>query len=301
MENPVINSPYSNNFQTSFPTILNAEGYTSAFFHGGDNGTMGFQEFSHFAGYDDYFGRTEYSDTKDYDGNWGIWDEEFLQYTANTINTKKQPFFATVFTLTSHHPYNIPDKYINTFPEGQYEICKTISYTDYSLQQFFETAKKMPWFKNTLFIFSADHTGISEDAFYTNRVGNYAIPIIYYLPGSNLKGVDSMVTQQIDIMPSVLDYLNYPNPYFAFGTSVFDSTASHFALCNNNATYQYVENGYSMQLNREKSEDLFYYKRDSLLKKNLIASEKKKAKPMEMRARAIIQTYQQSLINNKMH
>ena len=298
---PYLTSRYGTNTINSLANQLKQIGYYSAFFHGGDNGTMGFMEFSHLAGYDDYFGRDEYPNKNDYDGNWGIWDEEFLQYTANTINTKKQPFFATVFTLTSHHPYNIPERYNHTFPDGQYEISKSIAYTDYSLKKFFETAKKMPWFNNTLFVFSADHTGISEDTFYTNRVGNYTIPIIYYMPDSNLKGLDSAVTQQIDIMPSVLDYLNYPKPYFAFGTSVFDSADNHYALSMNNATYQYVERNYSMQFNKENADDLYNYSKDSVLKFDLRAKESVHAKAMESKAKAIIQTYQQSLINNKMH
>lgn len=301
MNEPFITSPYGSNQMNSLANLLKKEGYYSAFFHGGTNGTMGFDAFANLAGYDDYFGRNEYNNEKDYDGSWGIWDEEFLQYTANTINNKPQPFFATVFTLTSHHPYPIPEKYKNQFKDGALPIEKSISYSDYALKKFFDSAKKMSWFNNTLFVLAADHTGVSADPFYTNKIGNYSIPIIYYMPNSQLKGLDSTITQQIDIMPSVLDYLNYPSPYFAFGTSVFDTTAQHFALIFRSDLFQLIENNYVLQFDGDKANDLFHYSTDSLLKNDLLNKEPKISSGMENKVKAIIQTYQQSLINNKMH
>jgi arylsulfatase A-like enzyme len=302
-DEPYLTSRYGNNQVNSLANLLKEEGYSTSFFHGGTNGTMGFDDFVKLIGYENYYGRKEYNNEKDYDGNWGIWDEEFLQYTANTITHFSQPFCTALFTLTSHHPYPIPPKYKERFKEkeGELEIEKTISYTDYSLKRFFETAKTTPWFRNTLFVLVADHTGISNDPFYTNRVGNYSIPIIYYLPGSELKGIDSTITQQIDIMPSVLDYLNYPKPYFAFGNSVFDSTASHFSLTYYNGSYQLFENYYLHEFSESnKKPELFYYKKDSLLQNNLNDKEKEIAKKMEDKTKAIIQTYEQSIINNKM-
>ena len=158
----------------------------------------------------------------------------------------------------------------------------------------------MPWYNNTLFVLSADHTGLSEDTYFNNRIGNYSIPIIYYMPNSNLKKFDSTTTQHIDIMPSVLDYINYPDSYFAFGTSVFDTTANHFALNINNDVYQFIQNKYTLQFDGEKSNELCNYMNDSLLKTDLLHKKPDVVKQMETKAKAIIQTYQQCLINNKM-
>jgi phosphoglycerol transferase MdoB-like AlkP superfamily enzyme len=301
MNEPFITSPYGSNQMNSLANMLKQQGYYTAFFHGGTNGTMGFDAFANLEGYDDYFGRTEYNNEKDYDGSWGIWDEEFLQYSANTINIKQQPFFATVFTLTSHHPYPVPDRYKSQFKEGVLPIEKSIGYSDFALKKFFDSAKKMPWFKNTLFVLAADHTGVSADAFYTNKIGNYSIPIIYYMPDGQLKGLDSTITQQIDIMPSVLDFLNYPSPYFAFGTSVFDTSASHFALIFRTELFQLIENNYILQFDGDKANDLYHFTTDSLMRNDLFNKEPAISARMENKAKAIIQTYQQSLINNKMH
>lgn len=301
MNEPYISSPYGSNQINSLSSLLKEKGYYTAFFHGGTNGTMGFNGFASLAGYDNYYGRTEYNNEKDYDGNWGIWDEEFFQYTIKTINQKKQPFFATLFTLTSHHPYPIPDKYKERFKDGKLPIEKGIAYSDYALSKFFETAKTMSWYKNTLFVLVADHTGITEDKFYQGKVGNNAIPILYFMEGSELRGIDSTTTQQIDIQPSILDYINYPSNYFSLGTSVFDSTVQHQAFMFNSGIYQIIDENYVLEFNGEKATELYDFSKDSLLENNLLITNNELAKKLEKRTKAIIQTYQHSLINNKMH
>ncbi len=300
MNEPYITSPYGGNRISCLASLLKEQGYYTSFFHGGTNGTMGFEAFSHLCGYDDYYGRTEYNNEKDYDGNWGIWDEEFFQYTANMVNKQQQPFISTLFTLTSHHPYPVPDRYKDKFKEGPLPIERSIGYSDYALKRFFETASKMPWYNNTLFVLCADHTGISADPFYANRVGSHAIPVIYYLPGSDLKGVNATVTQQLDIMPSILDYLNFPKSHFSFGKSVFDTLSAHHAITFNSGMFQIMNDNYVLQFDGEKTIDLFNYKTDSLLQNDLKAKEPEVLNRLELKIKAAIQSYQQSLINNKM-
>jgi phosphoglycerol transferase MdoB-like AlkP superfamily enzyme len=194
----------------------------------------------------------------------------------------------------------VPKKYTGRFKEGDMPILKSVGYSDYALKRFFETAKQMPWFNNTLFVLCADHTGLSGDYFYSNLLGSHAIPIVYYMNNSNLKGIDSTVTQQLDIMPSILDYLNYPKNYFSFGKSVFDSTQIGSALTFNNNFYQFVEQDYVLQFDGTSTIALYNYKKDSILKNNLKTTDKELVKRMEQATKARIQTYEQRLINNKM-
>jgi phosphoglycerol transferase MdoB-like AlkP superfamily enzyme len=302
MNEPFISSPYGGNQISSIASLLKTEGYSTSFFHGGTNGTMGFDAYAGLAGYDKYYGRKEYNNEADYDGNWGIWDEEFLQYTAQTINSFGQPFFSTIFTLTSHHPYTIPKKHNSRFADGSLPIHRSIRYSDYALQRFFASISKMPWYNNTLFVLCADHTGTSADPFYTNKVGNNAVPILYFMPGdTTLRGRSARVTQQIDVMPSILDYLHYPKSHFSFGSSVFDSTALHFAMSINGGQYDLIEDDHVLSFNGTNATELYHFTIDSLLSKNLISADTLRVSQMEQRVKAIIQTYQQSLINNKMH
>ena len=299
MNNPYSSSSYSGNEITTFATALKEKGYQTSIFHGGANGTMGFDAFSKIAGIEKYYGRTEYGNEKDYDGNWGIFDEPFFQYFAQHLDKTQQPFFGSFFSLSSHHPYTLPEKFKGEFKEGPLKIHASIRYSDFALRQFFETAKKMSWYNNTLFIITADHTGTAAEEFYTNSVGMYQIPLVLFKPGSALKGSNDGITQQIDIMPSVLDYMNYDKRFFSFGESVFDTTADRFAINYLNNIYQILDDEYVLQSDKDKPLALYHYKTDSLLKNNLLEKEKLVKYKLDLKLKAIIQTYNHSLINNR--
>lgn len=206
-------SPYPKQKIESLVSTLKSEGYNTSFFHGAANGSMGFLGFANILGVDNYYGRTEFNDDSQFDGFWGIWDEPFLQFMKKTLDKKKSPFFASVFTVSSHEPYIIPDKYKNKFHEGRVPIHKCAEYTDYSLKQFFNAAKKEAWFNNTIFVFVADHCNqIYYDEF-QKPINRYAIPIIIYKPNSKLVGVNNDLAQQIDIYPTILDMIGYNKPF----------------------------------------------------------------------------------------
>ncbi|MBP7497252.1 MAG: sulfatase-like hydrolase/transferase [Bacteroidales bacterium] len=298
MDNPYITSAYSSNDIMSLAKALKTQGYYSAFFHGGTNGTMGFDNFVKLAGFDDYFGRQEYNNDKDYDGKWGIFDEPFLQYTASKINSFRQPFLISVFTLSSHHPYKIPAIYSKRFNKGN-EIENSISYTDYSLKRFFNKIAKEQWFKNSLFVLTADHTSDIVNEGYKNYHGMYAIPIIFYEPSKSLQGTDETICQQIDIMPSLLDYINYPKPYFAFGNSLFNQKKNKFAISFFNDNYLFFIDDYLIVFDGTGCRELYNYNKDLLIKHNLIKSHYEIIKKYENYIKAIIQTYNNSILHNQ--
>ncbi|QDK38732.1 sulfatase [Bdellovibrio sp. NC01] len=223
MSEPFISSHFTANYFLGMGTLLSPKKYSSAFFHGGHNGTMYFDSFMQSAGVEKYYGSTEYANSKDDDGIWGIWDEPFLQFMLTKIDTMSSPFLASVFTLSSHHPFKVPVQYEKDFPEGPIEILKTVSYTDMALKKFFAEAEKKPWFKDTLFIVTADHTSKHYLPEFENEVGDYRIPLFFYHPTYKFPAVDrDMVVQQIDILPSVLDFLGIRNKEENFlGSSVF--------------------------------------------------------------------------------
>ena len=140
-------SPYPKQKIESLVSTLKSEGYDTSFFHGAPNGSMGFLGFGNILGYDHYYGKTEYNNDDDFDGVWGIWDEPFFQYFNKTLTQKKQPFMGTIFTVSSHEPYKVPEKYEGKFPKGKVNINQCIGYTDMALRKFFASAKKEPWYK----------------------------------------------------------------------------------------------------------------------------------------------------------
>ena len=220
MTNPFITSEYAQNKFESLASLLNNEGYNTSFFHGGLRGTMGFYSFSRKAGFTEYHGMEEYNNDADFDGSWGIHDKPFMQYLAKKLNNKKEPFFTTFFSLSSHPPYILPDDYIHKFEK--IGIRETIAYSDYSMQEFFNNIQNEEWFKNTIFIITADHTsGVNYNKDYKNKIGRYAIPLVVFKGDGSLAGESNTIVQQIDIMPTILNEIGYSKPYLAFGKSMF--------------------------------------------------------------------------------
>ena len=220
MTNPFITSDFAQNKFHSLASLLNDEGYNTSFFHGGQRGTMGFYSFSRKAGFQEYHGLEEYNNNTHFDGTWGIFDGPFMQYFANTLNTKKEPFFSAFFSLSSHPPYVLPNDYKQK--GDRINILETIKYTDYAMRNFFKQIKSENWFKNTIFIITADHTsGMRYNKKYKNTIGRYAIPLIIFKGDSSLVGKNNTIVQQIDIMPTILEEIGYTKPYLAFGKSMF--------------------------------------------------------------------------------
>lgn len=292
-------SSYNTNTFESVASILEKKGYSSSFFHGGNNGTMGFDVFAKAAGFDTYFGRNEYPNAKDFDGHWGIYDEPFFQYFKTKLDQERQPFVSCFFSLSSHHPYTIPEKYINKFKGNSLEIGASVQYADYALGKFFNEAKKTSWYGNTLFIITSDHTSMSKNPLFQTETGIYRIPILLFDPQEDKAKVVSHTIQQIDILPLVLSRLHYDLPYFAFGNSGSLQDFNH-AVSFNGQYYQIISNQYCLQFDGEKTIAVYDIKADVMLKNNLVAVQGINYKREESLLKAIIQTYNRSLIENKM-
>jgi len=297
MPNPFINSMYANNAQTSFANILGAEGYETAFFHGGINGTMNFNDWAALAGYQHYYGKDEYANDADFDGFWGIFDEPFLQFSIDKLNSFSQPFHAAIFTLSSHHPYLIPEKHKGKFKKTDLENSEAIAYGDYALSKFFETAKKTKWFDSTLFVLVADHTGISKDPFYTSMVGICSIPIVFYKSDNSLKGLHRPVFSQTDILPSTLNYLGYAKPFFSFGESYLEQKSGHDYIFASGGHFLLGDSTLYCYANGETTQ-VYNYLRDSTFSKRLLGEHPKLDSLNLRRFRAYLQTYHHSIIHN---
>ena len=293
-------SPYPKQKIESLVSTLKSEGYNTSFFHGAANGSMGFLGFANILGIDNYYGRTEFNDDSQFDGFWGIWDEPFLQFMKKTLDKKKTPFFASVFTVSSHEPYIIPEKYKNKFQEGGVPIHKCAEYTDYSLKRFFNEAKKEPWFSNTIFVFVADHCNqIYYDEF-QKPINRFAVPIIIYKPNSKLVGVNTDLAQQIDIYPTILDMIGYKKPFRSWGRSLFDTkTSTPFVINSTGNIYQFLKGNYICTFDGKNAIG-FYDKNDKGLKSNLITNRNLEMNALELNCKAFIQDYMDRVVDKKL-
>ncbi|MBR1793322.1 MAG: LTA synthase family protein [Bacteroidales bacterium] len=225
-----IMSPYcvESATQATLPRLLGRHGYRTAFFHGCYNGSLGFDTFCHKIGIHQYWGMDEYNADSlslpdDYDGVWGISDEPFLQFTARKLSEFHQPFFATIFTESSHHPYKIPEPHSNDFKSGSHPLLRSVMYTDYALRRFFDTISQQLWFYNTLFVITADHPGQGLHRQYNDYDGWYNIPMMFYMPWHPVHQNNTRIVQQLDLLPSIADFLHLQDTFDCLGSSVYQS------------------------------------------------------------------------------
>jgi len=297
---PFFLTPASLNNVSGLGGELRGKGYYTAFFHGAKNGSMGFEAYAKASGYTDYYGRSEYNNDDDFDGKWAIWDEEFLQFFAEKMNGFAQPFSTAFFSASSHHPFVIPKRYEGTFPEGTLPMHKCVGYTDHALKRFFERISQYSWFENTLFVITADHTNQTEYSEYQTESGLFAVPVIFYHPGSDLRGYVDAIAQQIDIMPTALGYLGYDKPYVSFGCDLLNTPLEDtFAVNYINGIYQYHKGDYLLQFDGQKAVAFYEFKTDKLLKNNLVNTLPVQEK-MEIELKAIIQQYMERMNSNRL-
>lgn len=298
-------SPYSNQKIQSIVSVCNEMGYDTSFFHGAPNGSMGFQGFGNILGFKNYYGKTEYNNDEDFDGIWGIWDEPFFQYFAKTLNQKKAPFMATLFSVSSHHPFKVPEQYQGKFKKGPLEIHEPIQYTDMALKRFFETAKKMPWYKNTIFVMVADHINQIYYDEYKKPMNAFAVPILLYSPNSvyQLKGEKNEFVQQIDLYPTLADLIGYQKPIRSWGESLVSDKKEDRVIVNSTSTVNNFTIGnyiYTFDTNMKLLG--LYQKQDLGLEHNLINSLKtKEIEKGILLAKAWYQDYMDRVINKKLY
>lgn len=298
---PYVLSPYSGNRINSLASLLRTRGYHTSFFHGAPNGSMGFQAFMRLAGFENYFGMTEYGIDDDFDGLWGIWDHKFLEFYSKKLNEFPQPFVSAFFSVSSHHPFKVPEEFENTFKGGPLPMHKCVQYTDHALRKFFAEISGMPWFPNTLFVITADHTS-SNIEFPEHRTawGFYSVPVIFYRPDDSFGGKRDQIIQQIDIMPSVLGYLHYDRPYVAFGRDVFKEKTEPFAFNYKDNTYQLFEKEFLLVFDGSRTLGLYNFRKDRMVEKNLMDDHLQEVEALEQKIRAIIQQYNNRLVDDRL-
>ena len=302
---PFFLTPASMNQVSGIASLLAGEGYETAFFHGAQRGSMGFMAFARSTGFQQYYGREDYNEDPrfggddDFDGMWAIWDEPFLQYYATKMSEMKEPFMTAVFTASSHHPYHVPEQYKDVYPEEGIEIHKCIRYTDMAIGKFFEKASHEPWFKNTIFVLTSDHTNLSDHPFYQTDIGGFCSPIIIYDPSQPVGEMQDKIAQQIDILPTVMGMLHYQKPYFGFGIDLLNTPAEDtWAVNYLNGIYQYVKHGHVLQFDGQQTKGM-YALDDSLMQHNLVGKVPQQPQ-MELELKAIIQQYMERMTQDRL-
>ena len=300
---PYILTPYSHNKIKSLPRILKDEGYGTSFFHGAPNGSMGMLAYSKKIEIKDYYGLDEYNDWRegnsDFDGIWGVWDSKFLEFFSDKLNQFEEPFFSSIFTLSSHHPFKVPKEDIGKYKSGGLDMHQVIGYTDNALREFFERAKEQDWYKNTIFVITGDHTNQSKYPFYKSTNGLFRVPVIIFDPMSEINGAREKVASQIDILPTVLGYLNYNKPFFSFGYDLLNGD-DNFAVNHFNGAYNIYYENYLLIFDGNKTIALYDMNKDMMQTKDIKNENISVRNLMESKIKAFIQQFNNRMIDDNL-
>lgn len=277
-------------------SILKEYGYTTSFHHGALHGSMGFDGFVPSAGSDFYFSKENfenYSDSLD-DGTWGIYDEPFFIDAAKKMNGFNQPFCSVIFSLSSHDPFKIPSYrkklFKNLNNENDYQLA--ISYSDFALKKFFEYAKNQSWFKNTIFIITADHT------LYTARndiFSSFNVPLLIYYPNKILNQKISKVGSHVDILPTILDLLSINTIHSSMGSSLLDNSKNGFAVTTFYPSFLIFTKTELYVDNFDKKKQYFENFRDTNPNNNIFSENLIRPKELEVMLKAYLQAVSNSV------
>ncbi len=296
-EKPFVMLPQALGPMEGLPKILNHEGYVTSFFCGTEKNSMFFGAFTVMAGIQTFYALEDYEKECVVNKNtvepfWGVYDMPFYQFMAKKMNQMPQPFCVSVFNLSSHHPYTLPSDYADKMPKGYTLVQPCVAYTDLAIRTFFESVEKEPWFKNTIFVFVADH--VSPEIYAPQTwipKGHTAIFDFIYTPDKVLHGTNAQVTQQLDIMPTLLGLIGYRKPYFAFGRDVFNEP-ERFPMATTfiNEVYQCLTDSISIYFNDKKIISA-YNATDVFQKNNLVKQHSKNQQKAIFQLKALLQSY----------
>lgn len=253
------------------PTLtdkLNKNGYYTSFFYGGNLRYGNIKAYLFHNKFDLIKEEGDFNNSNFDKGKLGYHDKPMLLNLVDEINTQKQPFFANLFTLSSHSPYDMQVDTIIDFHDSENEFLNSAHYTDEALALFFKKAKKQDWYKNTLFILVADHSHNTYRNWEISQKEYRHIPMMF-LGGAlkdSLKGQTyDQVCSQTDITKTVLKQLNFSAEEFKWSKDLFNPYTPEFAYFELNQGFGWIkDDGY---LSYDKFNKRFFHKTytDSLL------------------------------------
>ncbi|MBI3609014.1 MAG: LTA synthase family protein [Nitrospirae bacterium] len=240
--------------------IFKNYGYETVFIHGARHGSMGFDGLTKRVGFTRHISRDDFEiNSVTDDGVWGIYDEYSFLRAHHEFEQMRQPFFSVVYSLSSHTPYTLPSKAFERFAPSvpHREFLNSMGYSDDALGKFFSAARTAPYFRDTVFLIVADHTeGPSTGG---NLYEGYHIPCLLYSPAHLPPGREPRVVSQLDLAPTLLDFLRISAPYTSWGKSIF-ADGDRVALLPRGDHFVYVREPYLLLTDLDQPIGLYDYR-----------------------------------------
>lgn len=283
-------------------SILKEHGYSTSFHYGVDKTIMGFDAYAALAGYDKYFSVEDYPETGEtvHDGRWGIFDELYFLFTVDRMDELPKPFTSLVFSMSPHDPYILPANRKEMFAEYESETGyqQLLRYSDFALGRFFEAARERPWFDNTVFLITADHTRFSPPNSYYESVH---VPLLIYAPGIVEPGRDETIGSQADILPTILDLLHVPTVHASMGRSMLDRAERRGPVVYREQGFGIFGNDLVLVNDLETDMGLYRYRDDIYFQQDLQHEQSDAADDLRKRLYAYLQIVTNTVRNDRVY
>lgn len=299
---PTIGSHFIHNTHYGLPMILGERGYETSFFCGSHNGTMGFDKYAAASGISNYYGMNEYPySERDFDGYWGCADGPFMQWMAGKQQEMKEPFMSVLFTISNHHPFNLPKDAgpeISRMSAGKMQ--KTVRYTDQALGAYFKEVRKQPWSQNTIFVITGDHCFHENSDPERTFVENFQVPL--FLIGPHIEpGMDDRIGQHVSIMPTLIAHMQLRTMHASTGASLLGEAPKGFAINNLMNVASLVQGDLALSSSFEKVNAVCKNEGRRWLRVYDGEVSNQKKLELEYKLRCLFQVYHNTRIKNKLH
>ena len=235
----IIKTPSKTQNLPAINKSLEKEGYHSSYTYGGELEFANIKSYLVNAGFQELVSKYSFPPSQR-TTSWGVHDHIVLNRFFEDIKKEQQPFFATVFTLSSHEPYDVPMAPHFTGNDETTLFKNAFYYTDSTIGNFIEKIKKERWWQNTLVLLVADHGHPLPGHDPNDRPSKFHIPLIFTGGALQLKGVVKNTGSQTDIATTVLHQLGIPANDFKWGKDLLDSSTRQFAFYSFNNGFGFV-------------------------------------------------------------
>jgi phosphoglycerol transferase MdoB-like AlkP superfamily enzyme len=218
--------------------VLQKEGYHSSYTYGGELEFANIKSYLINTGFNKLIDKYSFP-VAERTTSWGVHDQYVLNRFYEDLSTEKQPFFAALFTISSHEPYDVPLMHFIGNDETT-KFKNSVYYTDSVIGNFINKSKLTNWWKNTLIVFVADHGHPLPGHDANDHPSKFHIPLIFSGGALKMKGVINNIGSQTDIATTILDQLKLPTGQFKWGKDLLDSSAKQFAFYSFNNGFGFV-------------------------------------------------------------
>lgn len=214
---------------------LQAAGYKTSFFHGGQSEFYNMKSYMLSHGIEEIIDNIHFSPL-DPRTSWGVYDHVVFEKMFETLNEEKQPFFSSIFTLVNHEPFSLNSAYKFGQDTNANKFKSTAYYTDQCIFEFLEKSKKEDWYKNTLFVFVADHGHrLPTEKYDITHPKRFHIPLVFYgdVIKKEYRGMKiDKIGNQTDLASTLLHQLNLPTEKYTWSRDLFNSSRPAIAFYN---------------------------------------------------------------------